>query len=407
MGVTFFLTIMGFVFLLLSAHPFVFYPVSLLFFARKLPPPAEAPAEIQPRPTVAICLSAFNEERVIVRKVETLIAMAETYGPATVHVYADCPDDSTVELLRPFADRIDLVIGKMRMGKTHGLNTLLTRSNSELILFTDANVLHDTEALTGLVGPFVDPQVGMTSARLNYVNKAESATSAMGAVYWSIEESIKKIESETVGIIGVDGAMFAIRRRLYRAAPPHLIDDFFVSMNVLIEGARVVTVDHVHVEERSAVGAVEEFRRKTRIACQSMNVHRVLWGQLRRMRPLFVYAYLSHRMLKWLLPFTLLLSGLFFLAAIGTAFGWSVAMALLFGGLGLLLLAAKLQFRPATYAMTALLSLAGVGNGILQSLLTSRTYTVWQPADSVRGPSDDADPSEDGEMQDAIAFERE
>lgn len=388
MGLTFLLAILGFAFLLLSAHPFVFYPLSLLFFARKLPPPTTTPSAISRRPSVAICLSAFNEERVIGRKVETLIAMAEAYGPATIHIYADCPDDSTVELLRPFSNRVDLVIGETRVGKTHGLNTLLNRSNSELILFTDANVLHDTAALIGLVEPFADPQVGMTSARLNYVNKGESATSAIGAIYWSIEEAIKKIESETVGIIGVDGAMFAIRRRLYHPAPPHLIDDFFVSMNVLIAGARVLTVDKVHVEERSAVGAIEEFRRKTRIACQSLNVHKVLWPRLRKMQPLFVYGYLSHRVLKWLLPFTLLLSALSFLASIGEALGWIVAASLLLGGGTILLLAAKLQFRPATYVVTALLSLAGVGNGVLQSVFTSRTYTVWQPANSVRGPSD-------------------
>lgn len=375
--------LLGIAFLVLSAHPFAIYPLSLSF-ARKMPPLRLAPLSLSGRPSVAICLSAYNEERVIVTKVEALLAMAAAYGPATVHVYTDCPADSTVELLTPYADRIDLVIGEGRRGKTFGLNTLIARTHSDLLLFTDANVVHDADALEGLARAFSDPVVGLSSARLNYVNRSESATSAMGAFYWSVEEAIKKIEGETVGIIGVDGAFFLVRRDLYKPAPPHLIDDFYVSMNVLIGGGRVVTMDDVRVEERSAVDPGEEFRRKTRIACQSLNVHRVLWKELRRMRPLFVYAYLSHRVLKWMLPFTLLLSALFFLAAIGSAFGWTIAAVLLIGAILVLLLGDRLRVKPASYAVTGLLSLAGVGSGVLQSLLTSRTYTVWSPADSVR-----------------------
>lgn len=377
---------LGLFLLLLGMHPFVFYPVSLLF-ARKLPPLQAGVANAASRPSVAICMAAYNEEKVIVRKIETLLAMAARYGPATVHVYVDCPADATARLLQPYADRIDLVIGETRQGKTYGMNVLVKRSTSDLLLFTDANVSHEINALELLAQPFADPQVGMTTARLNYVNHAESATSAMGAFYWSVEESIKKIESETVGIIGVDGAMFMVRRDLYRPAPPHLIDDFYVSLSVLIAGARVISVDDVWVSERSATNAFEEFKRKTRIACQSLNVHRALWRGLRRMPPLFVYAYISHRVLKWFLPFTLLFSGLSLFVSIGLAFGWKTAALVLLAAVAPLVVGAMLRIKPAPHAMTALLSIAGVGNGVLQSLFLSRTYTVWQLADSVREES--------------------
>jgi cellulose synthase/poly-beta-1,6-N-acetylglucosamine synthase-like glycosyltransferase len=377
----------GIVFLALSAHPFVTYPLSL-FLAPKLPPLRIGSREDGDRPTVAICMSALNEERVIVAKMESLLGMAKAYGPATIHVYADCPADATIALLAPYADRVDLVIGEARRGKTFGLNTLVARSSSELLLFTDANVVHDDSALTGLAASFVDPTVGIVSARLNYVNRSESATSAMGAFYWSIEEAIKRIESETVGIIGVDGAMFAARRSLYRPAPPSLIDDFYVSLSVLIAGARIVSADGVIVEERSAVSASEEYRRKVRIACQSLNVHRALRKELPQMPRMSLYGYVSHRVMKWLSPFFLLFSGLFLFAAIGAAWGWGIAALIMFGGIAALFLGDRLRIKPAALLLTAIFSLAGVGLGVLQSIFTARTYTVWSPANSVRGPAE-------------------
>ena len=59
-------------------------------------------------------------------------------------------------------------------------------------------------------------------------------------------------------------------------------------------------------EERSASSWREEYRRKVRIACQAWNVHRALWPELKRAPPLKLYGYVSHRLLKWLLPYTLL-----------------------------------------------------------------------------------------------------
>ena len=49
------------VFLLLSIHPFVTYPLSLMLFRRR----RKAPIAQSPLPSFAICVCAYNEERVI------------------------------------------------------------------------------------------------------------------------------------------------------------------------------------------------------------------------------------------------------------------------------------------------------------------------------------------------------
>lgn len=348
---------------------------------RRAAPSASVPTT---RPSVAICLSAYNEERVIAQKIETLIAMAARYGNATIHVYADAPADGTVAILKNYADRIDLVIGEARRGKTFGMNTLVARSSSELILFTDANVVSDTDALEKLVAPFADASIGCASAKLIYSNSDESVASKTGASYWAIEESIKAIETRTVGLIGVDGAMFMLRRSLHEPPASNLIDDLTLSLGVLVRGARLVTVADVLVYERSAVKNMEEYARKKRIACQAMNVHRIMWPRLKAMPFPKLYAYVSHRLLKWLTPFLLLGFG-FALLILGARHLDPITMiGLIVSGIIIVAAGIALRIKPFKMIASAAISLAGVGMGILEALFSRQDYVVWDPALSVR-----------------------
>nr|WP_281422876.1 glycosyltransferase [Sphingomonas yunnanensis] len=336
------------------------------------------------RPSLAICMSAYNEESVIAAKVERLLEIAAAYGPATIHVYADAPADGTVAILNRYADRIDLVVGAERAGKTAGMNLLVNRSRSDYLLFTDANVESDANAAIELAAALRDPSVGCASAKLIYSNSSETATSSLGSIYWRTEEWIKRIESDRMGLIGCDGAMFLMRRSLHVPPPPHLIDDLYLSLSILVAGSRIVSLDHVLVYERSATGATEEKRRKQRIACQALNVHRAMWPRLRRMPLVLLYGYVSHRLMKWLMPFFLAGAALCALLAVGFALGAAVAGALAAAVGVMLVLGEVTRLRPFSLLSSAALSLTGVATGFLESIFFNETYATWDPAYSVR-----------------------
>lgn len=371
----------------LGLHPFVTYPLSLLLFPRKRIMMAGGAPEAMPLyPSIAICMSVFNEERVITAKMDGLLAMTAAYlGRVSIHIYVDGPTDDTPRLLMSYANRADIVFSTDRRGKTWGMGQLVARSQSELLLFTDANVISGLDALTGLAAPFADQAVGLASARLRYNNPQESATSRGGAAYWELEERIKQVESETIGLVGVDGAMFMIRRSLYRTPPPQLIDDLFVSLSVLIEGSRIISVDSVIVYERSAALVREEFTRKKRISCQAWNVHRALWPQLRSMPMARLYGYLSHRVLKWMTPLVAVVAVAAYFAVLAGLIGMIHAALVFMLGIALLAIGNMLGFAPAALALSMLYSLAGVGIGLFESMFSRQTYTTWKPADSVRG----------------------
>lgn len=329
-------------------------------------------------------MCAYREEAVIAAKIERLIEMAEAYGPATIHVYVDAPTDETAVIAQRYADRIDLVIGTERAGKTYGMNLLVARSDSELLMFTDANVESEADVAIPLTAPLADPSIGCTTAKLVYSNSTESSTSRLGSLYWALEEWIKRIESDRIGLVGCDGAMFVMRRSLHEPPPPYLIDDLYLSLQILVAGSRIVSVDHVQVYERSATGADEEKRRKQRIACQALNVHRAMWPKLRRMPWLPYYAYISHRPMKWFMPFFVAGAVVAALAAISLAVGVQAVGILVLIAAVLLLVGEKAQIKPFSLLSSASLSLFGVAQGVIESIFLKKTYAIWDPAMSVR-----------------------
>lgn len=378
------LVVLGSVCLLLAMHPFVTYPLSLLLMRRRAP---QQPAAAQPAPSFAICMCAYNEERVIERKVENLLELREREPQLQILVYVDASTDRTAEILRRYQDRIELHVADERHGKTHGMNLLSARATADVLVFTDANVLLDLNCLADLRAHFADPTVGCVCGNLTYVNAGESVTAASGSLYWRFEEALKRLESRSGSMMGADGSIFAMRRELRRAPPDHIIDDMYVSLMVLVAGQRVIQARDVKAYEESVTSAGEEFGRKVRIACQAFNVHRLVWPALRQLDVLTRYKYVSHKLLRWLSIYFLGAAALAYLLALLVAgqVGLAVA-ALALTALGALL-GSRWSIQPFAQLVDLLTALTGAGLGVWRSLRGER-FQTWQPATSIRkGPA--------------------
>jgi len=369
-------------FLLLAAHPFVTYPLSLRLLRRRSEP--ELPLGGDRPARFAICVCAYNEEAVIERKVRNMLALRRTHRMLEILVYVDAATDRTASLLEPFRDEITVIVSPRRLGKTHGMNLLVERASADVVVFTDANVMVGEDSLAALGEAFRDPEVGCVCGHLLYTNEAGTPTSSVGSIYWRLEEQIKRLESEEGAAMGADGSLFAVRRHLHRHVPPNLIDDMFLSLSVLCDGYRVVRAEKAVAYEESVTASSEEFRRKIRIACQAFNVHRRLWPSLRRLPPRVVYMYVSHKLLRWLAIYNLMLA-----AALGAAglllLGVPVPVVLLAGALGgVVLWAGHVRHVPPLAQIGEILvALLGAGIGVAESV-RGKQYQTWTPAASIR-----------------------
>ena len=375
-----FLALCGGLFLLLAMHPFVTYPLTLLLLRRKSvggPGPRSAPTSF------AICMCAYNEERVIEAKMLNLMRIKERHPGLEILLYVDCSTDRTAEIVSRYRQDVLLVDSKERRGKTFGMNLLVSKTDADIIVFTDANVMLADEILERLDAHFADPRIGCVSGQLTYTNPGDSVTAASSGLYWRLEEFIKRLEQRSGSIMGADGSLFAIRRSLHKQPPEHIIDDMYVSLMVLCAGYRVVQATDVCAYEESATSGREEFQRKVRIACQAFNVHRLIWPHLRKLDALTLYKYTSHKYLRWMTIYWIGLSAASFGVALLTAGRPGAAFGLLVALPGLLVLSLRWPVPLLSRLADALLAFVGVGLGVWRSI-RGEVFQTWTPASSVR-----------------------
>jgi cellulose synthase/poly-beta-1,6-N-acetylglucosamine synthase-like glycosyltransferase len=378
------LTILGLLCLLAACHPFITYPWSLILIQALRPHRRPSSSAI---PTAqlncAVCVCAYNEERVIGQKIENLLKLRAREPGLEILIYVDGANDRTAEILRGYGSQIDLFVATERHGKTHGMNLLASEARAPILIFTDANVMMDMECVRDFRRHFADPEVGCVCGSLVYTNDGVSPTASSGSAYWRFEEAIKKLEMESGSVMGADGSVFAIRRSLHNPPPEHIIDDMYVSLTILCAGHRVIQASDAFAYEKSVVSAREEFRRKIRIACQAFNVHRVIWPQLRKLDGVTIYKYVSHKLLRWFTIYFLAIAAVAFGAALVVAGHARIAAATATCGAGALLLGHFSSIRPFAQIAGLVSAFAGTGLGVWRSLRGER-YQTWVPAASIR-----------------------
>ncbi len=366
-----------------AMHPYTTYPLSLAALARLRPRPAMPPATMASNARAALCVCAYNEEKVIRAKAENMLGMRKAVPGLELLIYVDAASDRTAEILREYAGEMTVIVSPARYGKTHGMNTLVQATNAEFIVFSDANVTFAPDAIPRLLARFADPEVGCVCGHLVYTLANNSATAVTGSIYWRLEEAIKELETRSGSTMGADGSIFAIRRALHHPPPADIIDDMYVSFSILCDGYRIVRANDALAFEEAATKAGDEFRRKVRIACQAFNVHRLLRSRLTKLPLLDRYKYTSHKLLRWFTIYLLSASGLCLAAGLAAMGAWSL---LLFGVLAVaaVLVAARLRpTGPLGKIVDIISAFIATGLGVVQSLRGKR-FQVWTPPASAR-----------------------
>ena len=368
----------------LGVHPFTTYPASLALLARRrrreLRDSGDAAA------SVALCVCAYNEASIICAKAENMLAARAQSPGLKLLIYVDAASDDTARILQAFADQIEVVVSPARHGKTHGMNLLVARAGTDIVAFSDANVMFAPDAIPRLLRGFADPDVGCVCGHLIYTTPetgAASATAATGSLYWRLEERIKQLESDTGSTMGADGSIFAIRRALHHPPPPDIIDDMYVSLSILCDGRRVVRAADALAYEATVSTPREEFRRKIRIACQAFNVHRLLWPRLRRLPTLDRYKYVSHKLMRWFAVFLLAGAGISLLAGLAAMHRFTACRALIAAACALVIAGRVLPNRFPGKLLDIAGAFAATGLGVVRSLRGER-FQTWTPPSSAR-----------------------
>jgi cellulose synthase/poly-beta-1,6-N-acetylglucosamine synthase-like glycosyltransferase len=251
---------------------------------------------------VAVLCSVYNEEKIIGRKIDNFYGL--DYPGAELYLGLDgCTDQTMAEISRTVRDDRVKVFEFPRGGKVSVINALMKQVHQPYIVMTDANSMFRPDAVARLLARLEDG-VGAVCGRLLLLD--ELGHSGEG-IYWHIETLVKKLESSYGSVIGANGAIYLFRRELFEPLPPETInDDFSISMRIYERGYAIVYADDAMAEERLVTSNVEEFWRHVRDAAGHFRALAYHWRLLNPLQGKRFFFYVSHRVIRWLVPFFLI-----------------------------------------------------------------------------------------------------
>ncbi|MBN1291033.1 MAG: glycosyltransferase family 2 protein [Candidatus Latescibacteria bacterium] len=270
------------------------------------------PVQGKKLPTVSFIISAHNEETVIEKKILNTFGLDYPKDLIEIVVASDGSQDHTPEIVRNFNGcGVKLVEFREHVGKTIAQNEAVRQSTGEILVFSDANSMFDKQAVKELVMKFQDQQVGCVCGELRYRNSETSSIGKSESTYWKYEQFCKKHESLLGSLLGVNGAIYSVRRTCFIELDKNIISDFVLPMEIYGLHYKVLYCSTAIAYENPSNSYRNEFRRKKRIIVRS------LYGLLKKGRflnPLtfgfFAIEIWSHKLLRWFVPVFLL--GMFF-----------------------------------------------------------------------------------------------
>ncbi len=306
------------------------YPAAMGALARLRPRPVR---KNEVTPSVALVVSAHNEEAVISRRLENLVELDYPADRLEIVVASDGSTDDTDALVEEVAAREPRVrlLRCPREGKVAAQHRSVRETASDVLAFTDANTEWKADALRRLVANLADPEVGYVCGQL----RLESPDGAnLEGVYWRYEMWVRAQESACSSITAGNGAIYAVQRDAYVEDDPKFGHDFGFPYLMEQGGRRAVYEPAAIAVEKPAAEPEDEYGRKVRTIARALG--HILSGRMfRRTRPLYMAELISHRVLRYstgLLHIGLLVSTV---ALIGRGPFYRVFLVLQLVGLGL------------------------------------------------------------------------
>lgn len=290
------------------------------------------------QPSLSIVMVVRNEEEILPGKLSNLLELDYPAERCEIIVVSDGSTDGTEEILggHRLNPRLKFKINPVAQGKAAGLNDAVEMAQGEVIVFTDARQKIEAGAVRLLAENFADPEVGCASGEL-MLGDAGAGEETMGpGLYWKIEKKIRQLESAAGSVVGATGALYAVRHDLLVPVPPNtILDDVYLPMHVVRQGARVVFDERARAWDRPNLGTRREFGRKVRTLTGNYQLVQLAPWLMTFGNPLWL-EFISHKLLRLVVPFALAvtLGSAFFLA--GPVYRLALAVQLAFYALGLL-----------------------------------------------------------------------
>jgi len=260
-------------------------------------------ADIDDWPGVTMIICAYNEESVIRGKIENSLALNYPPEKLEIIVASDGSTDATNEIARSYADRgVKLIEYAERSGKIVVINRTMPVTAHGIVALSDANTMYEAEAIKHLVKYFAKDDVGVVVGEMTLESPSQEHKGE--SHYWHYEVVLKFMENKFGAILGANGGLYAIRKDLFEPVPSStIIDDFVIPLSIAQKGYRQVYSPEARGTEETARNVQAELVRRKRIAAGNFQSILLLWRLLNPFRGYIAFTFVSHKIMRWLVPF--------------------------------------------------------------------------------------------------------
>lgn len=264
------------------------------------------------QPAVSLVIAAYNERETIAGKIDNCLGLDYPADRLEIVVSLDGSTDGTEEVLEDLLGRsaraaVRVVASRRHEGKAAALNRAVEAARGEVLVFCDARQRIESGAVRELVADLRDPSVGAVTGELMLLDDDEHEAADGVGLYWRYEKALRAMESRIHSTVGATGALYAIRRELFRPIPESaILDDVIVPMGAVLAGKRTVFEPRARAHDR-VCPPEQEFKRKVRTLAGNFQLVALMPQLLMPWKnPVFV-QFLSHKIGRLLVPHFLLL----------------------------------------------------------------------------------------------------
>ncbi len=309
-----------FILLFIPVNSFVIYPLLILIISKFV---KINNYDKEKLPKVSLLIAAYNEDKVIEDRLKNISELNYDFSKIEVHIGSDCSSDKTNEILTRKQKEfswLKIHLFSERRGKASVLNDLIKYANNDIVVFSDANTEFKKDALKNLVYQFQDDKIGGVCGKLILTDdEVEKNESVEERKYWLYETLIKESESNLGLLFAANGGIFAIRKELFEQIPikQAVTDDLFISLSVIGKGYKFIYAKDAKAIESVGKDVATEFKRKVRFSATNFQTMTLCLNSILKQGILISYAFFSHKISRWFLPFNLVLLYLVNLILVG------------------------------------------------------------------------------------------
>jgi cellulose synthase/poly-beta-1,6-N-acetylglucosamine synthase-like glycosyltransferase len=307
--------------LLAPIFSYVIFPFYLKFKASNIVRKKNNYDAITEWPAITVVFSVYNEEKVIKQKLDSILNSDYPKDKLHVLIGSDNSIDKSNEIIEEYIKKhsnIRLIKKTGRTGKLKIINELVDITNTEHLVFTDANVIFQPQTIKALVYNLIEKKAQMVCGNIMKFSPKNQGISDQEIYYMNFENQLKYNESLNYNfVVGVEGGCYAMLKSWFVKVPDgFLMDDFFITLNVIEKKGTVLFEPDALCYEDVNDSPLVEYKRKIRISLgnfRNLNYYKHLLWPLNKG---FGLAFFSHKVLRWLTPFAIILSFLLSFALI-------------------------------------------------------------------------------------------